>query len=117
MYKGEVPKRPLNYGFGVKQSDIFGVESFLTKERSSYVNHGAIEVENLKAALSAVKKQNEDLQQKNEVLETKFNETTNVFKAVASQLGQVLKAVRNGNASSQLLHGAESVIAVVNSQV
>lgn len=117
MYNDEVPKRPLNYGFGVKQSDIFGVQSILRKEKSSYVNQGTVEVENLKAELSALKKQNEDLQQKNVVLETKFNETTHTFKAVAAQLGQVLKAVRNGSAPSQLIDGAEAALFVVNSEV
>ncbi|KAL2923774.1 DNA-directed RNA polymerase subunit A' [Bienertia sinuspersici] len=62
MYDGEVPKRPLNYGFGVKQSVIFGVQGLLRKERSSYVNHSAIEMENLKVEFSSVKMQNEDLQ-------------------------------------------------------
>ncbi|KAL2943606.1 DNA-directed RNA polymerase subunit alpha [Bienertia sinuspersici] len=61
MYNGEVPKRPLDYGFGVKQSDIFRVQGLLRKEVSNYVNHSAIEIENLKAEFSAVKKQNEDL--------------------------------------------------------
>ncbi|KAL2905735.1 Adenylosuccinate synthetase 2 [Bienertia sinuspersici] len=61
MYNGEVPKRPLNYGFGVKQSDIFGVQGLLRKEGSSYVNHSAIEMENLKVEFPAIKKQNEDL--------------------------------------------------------
>ncbi|KAL2942331.1 TIR domain-containing adapter molecule 2 [Bienertia sinuspersici] len=64
MYNGEVPKCPLNYGFGVKQSDIFGVQGLLRKKGSSYVNHSAIEMENLKAEFSAVKKQNEDFDRK-----------------------------------------------------
>ncbi|KAL2896916.1 Glutamate--tRNA ligase [Bienertia sinuspersici] len=61
IYNGEVPKHPLNYGFGVKQSDIFGVQGLLRKEGSSHVNHNAIEMESLKAEFSAVKKKNEDL--------------------------------------------------------
>ncbi|KAL2942198.1 Collagen alpha-1(XXVII) chain [Bienertia sinuspersici] len=75
MYNGDVPKRPLNYGFGVKQSDIFGVQGLLRKKGSSYVNHSAIEMENLKAEFSAVKKQNEDLRQKNLAIESKFDDT------------------------------------------
>ncbi|KAL2930376.1 Zygote defective protein 12, partial [Bienertia sinuspersici] len=93
MYNGEVPKRPLNYGFGVKQSDIFGVQGLLRKKGSSYVNHSAIEMENLKAEFSAVKKQNEDLRQKNQALESKFDDTAQSFKAIASHLAQVLKEV------------------------
>ncbi|KAL2898182.1 Succinate dehydrogenase flavoprotein subunit [Bienertia sinuspersici] len=53
MYNGEVPKHPLNYGFGVKQSDIFGVQGLLRKEGSSYVNHSAVEMESLKVEISA----------------------------------------------------------------
>lgn len=114
MYKGEVPKRPLNYGFGVKKSDIFGVEGLLRKEGSGYVNNSAIEVENLKVELSVVKKQNKDLALQNQVLGTKFGETTQAFKMVTSLLGQVLKEVRNGNVSSELLDDA---IHIVDSQV
>lgn len=115
MYKGEVPKRPLNYGFGVKQSDIFGVEGLLRKEGSSHfnrnaINHNVIEVENLKAELSAVKKQNE-------ALENKFGEATQTFKMIASQFANVLKEVRNGNATAQLLQGAESALHFVDTQV
>ncbi|KAL2923784.1 hypothetical protein RDABS01_015275, partial [Bienertia sinuspersici] len=116
MYNGEVPQRPLNYGFGVKQSDIFGVQGLLRKEGSSYVNHSAVELENLKVAFSAVKKQNEDLQQKNQALESKFDDTTQSVKVIASHLAQVLKEVRNGNASSHLLDGAESAIKLIDSQ-
>ena len=114
MYKGEIPKRPLNYGFGVKQSDIFGVEGLLRKEGSSYVNNGAVEVENIKGELSAVKKQNQELAQQNKALSTKFDETTHSFKMIASFLGQVLKEVRKGNVSSDLLDGAESAIHMVS---
>uniref|UniRef100_A0A803MZB6 Uncharacterized protein n=1 Tax=Chenopodium quinoa TaxID=63459 RepID=A0A803MZB6_CHEQI len=33
MYQDRTPKHPLNYVFGVKQSNIFGVEGYLRKER------------------------------------------------------------------------------------
>ncbi|XP_056688500.1 uncharacterized protein [Spinacia oleracea] len=110
MYGGEVLKRPLNYGFRVKQSDIFGVEGLLRKEGSSYLDNSDIEMENLKVELSVVKKQNEDLAQHNQVLDNKFDETTKTFKMIASYFGQVLKEVRKGNVSSDLLDGAESAI-------
>ncbi|KAL2922646.1 DNA-directed RNA polymerase subunit alpha [Bienertia sinuspersici] len=61
MYNSEVPKCPLNYGFGLKQSDIFGVQGLLRNEGSSYDNHSAIKIENHKVEFSAVNKQNEDL--------------------------------------------------------
>ncbi|KAL2899100.1 Zygote defective protein 12 [Bienertia sinuspersici] len=86
MYNGEVPKCPLSYGFGVKQSDIFGVQGLLRKEGSSYVNHSDVGLENLKVAFSAVKKQNEDLQQKNQALQSKFDDTTQSVKVIASHL-------------------------------
>ncbi|KAL2901375.1 Zygote defective protein 12, partial [Bienertia sinuspersici] len=113
MYTGEVPKQPLNYGFGVKQSYIFGVQGLLRKEGSSYVDHSAVQMENLKVEFSAIKKQNEDLRQKNLALESKFDDTTQSFKAIASHLVQVLKEVRNGNPSAHLLDGAESAIKLI----
>ncbi|KAL2942817.1 Zygote defective protein 12, partial [Bienertia sinuspersici] len=116
MYNGEVPKHPLNYGFGVKQSDIFGVQGLLRKEGSSYVNHSAVEMENLKVEFSDVKKQNEDLRQKNKALESKFNDTAQYFKEIASHLEKVLKEVRNGNALAHLLDGAESAIKLIDTQ-
>ncbi|KAL2938490.1 Kinesin-like protein KIN-12A [Bienertia sinuspersici] len=102
MYNGEVPKHPSNYCFGVKQSDIFWVQGVLRKEGSSYVNHSAVEIENLKVEFLFVKKQNEDLRQKNQALESKFDDTAQCFKAIASHLAQVLKEVRDGNASAHL---------------
>ncbi|KAL2938058.1 Collagen alpha-1(XXVII) chain, partial [Bienertia sinuspersici] len=89
MYNGEVPKRPLNYGYGVKQSDIFEVQGLLRKEGSSYVNHSA---------------------------RSKFDDTTQSIKVIASHLAKVLKEVRNGNASSHLLDGVESAIILIDSQ-
>ncbi|XP_056694422.1 uncharacterized protein [Spinacia oleracea] len=114
IYKGEVPKRPLNYGFGVKKSDIFGVEGVLRKEGSTCVSNNAMEMENMKGELSIVKKQNADLAEQNQVLNSKFDETTQSFKMIASFLGQVLKEVRKGNVSSALLDGAESTIHMNN---
>ncbi|KAL2894490.1 hypothetical protein RDABS01_010399, partial [Bienertia sinuspersici] len=116
MYNGEVPECPLNYGFRVKQSDIFGVQGLLRNEGSSYVNHSAVEIENMKVAFSSVKKQNEDLQQKNQALESKFDDMTQSVKVIASHLAQVLKEVQNGNASTHLLDGAESTIKLIDSQ-
>ncbi|KAL2930379.1 Alpha-(1 6)-fucosyltransferase [Bienertia sinuspersici] len=87
MYNGEVPKPPLNYeNFVVKQSDTFGVQGLLRTEGSNFLNHSVIEVENLKVALSRVKKQNEDLQQQSHSLETKFDETTQTFNVITSHL-------------------------------
>lgn len=110
MYKGDVPKRPLNYGFGVKQSDIFGVQGLIREKASSHMTHNVVEVENLKAELSEVKKQNQ-------ALENKFDETTQTFKIIASQFAHVLKEVRSGNASAQLLDAAESAIHFIDTQV
>lgn len=107
MYKGEVPKRPLNYGFGAKQSDIFGVQGMLRKEGFNHANYSAVEVENLKLELSTVKKD----------LEGKLDETTRTFKMVASHLADILKEMRNGNASSEVLDGAEAAINLVKSQI
>ncbi|KAL2930118.1 GTPase Obg, partial [Bienertia sinuspersici] len=89
-----------------EQSDIFGVQGLLRKKGSSYANHSAIEMENLKAEFSA----------KNQALECKFDDTAQSFKAIASHLAQVLKEVRNGNASAHLLDGADSAIKLINTQ-
>ncbi|KAL2942115.1 NADH-quinone oxidoreductase subunit D, partial [Bienertia sinuspersici] len=78
----------------------------LRKKGSSYVNHSAIEMENLKAEFSA----------KNQALESKFDDTAQSFKAIASHLAQVLKEVRNGNASAHLLDGADSAIKLIDTQ-
>lgn len=80
MYKGEVTKPPLNYGFGVKQGDIFGVEDLSRKEGYNYASNNVVEVQNLKVALSVVKKQNEDLEHKNQIIVKKFDETTQIFR-------------------------------------
>uniref|UniRef100_A0A803N646 Uncharacterized protein n=1 Tax=Chenopodium quinoa TaxID=63459 RepID=A0A803N646_CHEQI len=107
MYQGEIPKRPLNYGFGVMQSDIFGVEGHLRKEGSYYVNNSDMEVEKLKVALLDMKKQNEDVDEQNQILKTKFD-------AVGSMMAQVWKATRSGNVSSEVIDNA---IQLLDSQV
>ncbi|KAL2938489.1 Portal protein, partial [Bienertia sinuspersici] len=95
MYNGEVP---INYCFRVKQSDIFGVQGLLGRKDPAMLTI----------------KQNEDLRQKNQALESKFDDTAQSFKAIASQLAQVLKEVRDGNASAHLLDGAESAIMLID---
>ncbi|KAL2899789.1 WD repeat-containing protein 20-like protein, partial [Bienertia sinuspersici] len=105
----------LRMSFGVKQSDIFGVQGLLRKEGSSYVNHSAVQMENLKVEFSAVKKQNEDLRQKNLALESKFDDTAQSFKAIASHLAQVLKEVRNGNPSTSFGR-CKSAIKLIDTQ-
>lgn len=117
MYQGEVPKRPLNYGFGVKSSDIFGAQGMLRKEGLNSANNSVAEVEHLKLALSAVQEKNKVLENKNQALENKFDEATQSFKLVAAHLADILKEVRNGNASTEVLDGAEATINVINSQV
>ncbi|XP_021749411.1 uncharacterized protein LOC110715148 [Chenopodium quinoa] len=107
IYQGEIPKRPLNYGFGVKQRDIFVVEGHLRKEGSYYVNNSDMEVEKLKVTLLDMKKQNEDLAEQNQILNTKFD-------AVGSMMAQVLKATRSGNVSSEVIDNA---IQLLDSQV
>ncbi|KAL2938076.1 Zygote defective protein 12 [Bienertia sinuspersici] len=74
-------------------------------------------MENLKAEFSAVKKQNEDLRQKNQALESKFNDTAQSFKVIASHMAQNLKEVQNENASTHHLDGADSVIKLIDTQV
>ncbi|KAL2899787.1 putative folate-biopterin transporter 9 chloroplastic [Bienertia sinuspersici] len=98
-----------------EQSDIFGVQGLLRKEGSSYVNHSAVQMENLKVEFSAVKKQNEDLRQKNLALESKFDDTAQSFKAIASHLAQVLKEVRNGNPSTSFGR-CKSAIKLIDTQ-
>ncbi|KAL2943578.1 Zygote defective protein 12, partial [Bienertia sinuspersici] len=98
------------------ENEVFDDLMYNGEEGSSYVNHIAIEMENLKAEFSAVKKQNEDLRQKNQGLESKFNDTAQSFKAIASHLAQVLKEVRNGKASAHLLDGVDSAIKLIDTQ-
>ncbi|KAL2904003.1 putative folate-biopterin transporter 9 chloroplastic [Bienertia sinuspersici] len=71
------------------ENEVFNDLMYNGEEGSSYVNHSAVQMENLKVEFSAVKKQNEDLRQKNLALESKFDDTAQSFKAIASHLAQV----------------------------
>ncbi|KAL2906018.1 Phospho-N-acetylmuramoyl-pentapeptide-transferase, partial [Bienertia sinuspersici] len=48
----------------------------ITEGGYSYVIHSAVKLENLKVVFSVVKKKNEALQQKNQALESNFDDTT-----------------------------------------
>ncbi|KAL2934674.1 Synaptotagmin-4 [Bienertia sinuspersici] len=50
-------------------------------------------MENLKVESLAAKKHNEDLRQNNQCLDSKFDDTAQYYKVIASHLAQVLKEV------------------------
>ncbi|KAL2902834.1 Adhesin P1 [Bienertia sinuspersici] len=74
-------------------------------------------MESLKVEFPAVKKHNEDLKKNNQALKSKFDETNQSFKVIASNVAQVLKEVRNGNALAHLSNGVESTIMYIGTQV
>ncbi|CAO2815947.1 unnamed protein product [Amaranthus hypochondriacus] len=49
MYGGKSPKHPLNHGFGVKKSDIYGVQSSVVHGRRDHINMPVAEIVNLEA--------------------------------------------------------------------
>ncbi|CAO2823406.1 unnamed protein product [Amaranthus hypochondriacus] len=96
MYGEKTPKRPLNYGFGVKQSDVFGPQSLVSRERHEEANNLNVEMESLRAENRAILAS---------------------FKSVTSGFAEVLKAIRNGNVSSQILDLAESTLNANNHEI
>lgn len=94
LYDPEIPNQPpLGFGFGVKRSDVFGVHDQLRRKRLSSSNNG-----------KGTKR-------------PRTKNTTHLLKALTSQMSDVLKAVRAGNASTEFLSATESVLSEINAQV
>ncbi|CAO2826109.1 unnamed protein product [Amaranthus hypochondriacus] len=109
MYGGKSPKRPLNHGFGVKKSDIYGVQSSVGHGRRDHVNISATKIANLEAKLKSVSEENE-------TLSSKVDETNQNLKMIASNMTEILRAIRDGKASCAMLDDAEAALNMFNNQ-
>ncbi|KAK9682696.1 hypothetical protein RND81_10G089900 [Saponaria officinalis] len=68
MYGEETPKRPVGYGYGVKQSDVFGVRSMLKKEDFNCGGSKNLATQNMEKIVANLAEKNEGLMKTNEEL-------------------------------------------------
>ncbi|XP_074283755.1 uncharacterized protein LOC141608291 isoform X1 [Silene latifolia] len=66
MYEGEIPNRPVGYGFGVKQSDVFGVRSILRKEKFHNGENDGLKLQNMEKKVANLTELNEGLMKQNQ---------------------------------------------------
>ncbi|XP_048493064.2 uncharacterized protein LOC125493631 [Beta vulgaris subsp. vulgaris] len=131
MYDGEIPKRPVGYGLGVRKGDIYGVHGVLKKQGCGRVRKTAVFMENDKEELSTLKKENRllntqiqenkeevsVLKKENSLLKAKVQENNSLLKTLVGQFSQLVGKVRKGEASMHLLDCAQAVLEVTNQKV
>ncbi|KAK9671294.1 hypothetical protein RND81_12G019700 [Saponaria officinalis] len=124
MYGEETPKRPVGYGYGVKQSDVFGVRSMLKKEDFNCGGSKNLATQNMEKIVAnlaekneGLMKTNEELMKQNEKLEAICNESNDLVKKLTTQFGHILDVLSSGKAPSGFLDIAKSVLDTTNSQV
>ncbi|KAK9689373.1 hypothetical protein RND81_09G055200 [Saponaria officinalis] len=124
MYGGETPKRPVGYGYGVKQSDVFGVRNMLKKEDFNCGGSKNLATQNMEKIVAnlaekyeGLMKTNEELMKQNEKLEATCNESNDLVKKMTTQFGHNLDVLSSGKAPSGFLDIAKSVLDTTNSQL
>ncbi|XP_074296557.1 uncharacterized protein LOC141626849 isoform X2 [Silene latifolia] len=103
MYGKDTPTRPVGYGYGVKQSDVFGVHSFLRKEGFGCGASSSLALENMKKAVDDVTKENKELK-------TQCNESNGLLKKMTTQFAQILDLFSTGKATTEVIDMATSVL-------
>ncbi|KAK9714547.1 hypothetical protein RND81_06G102200, partial [Saponaria officinalis] len=116
MYGEEAPKRPLGYGYGVKQSDVSGVREILRKDGFGCGEDNTLAFEQLKKALVDVTNENKELVKKLEDLQTKYEEGNLLSQKMTTQFGQILDIFSTGKAPTEFLNVAKSVLNMANTQ-
>ncbi|KAK9666055.1 hypothetical protein RND81_14G156600 [Saponaria officinalis] len=120
MYGDDVPKRPLGYGYGVKQSDVYGVHGILRKERfygDGDGDNNALALQRMEKVVADLKDENKGLVKDHEELKTKFDESNFLMKKMTSQFGQILDVLGTGKAPVGFLDIAKKVLHTSNSEV
>ncbi|KAK9714356.1 hypothetical protein RND81_06G088000 [Saponaria officinalis] len=103
MYGKDIPTRLVGYGYGVKQSDVFGVHSILRKEGFGCGESNSLALENMKKAVSNVTKENK-------VLKSKCDESNVLLKKMTTQFAQILDVFSAGKATTEFIDMAKSVL-------
>ncbi|XP_074296936.1 uncharacterized protein LOC141627601 [Silene latifolia] len=103
MYGKDTPTRPVGYGYGVKQSDVFGVHSIFIKEGFGCGSSTSLALENMKKAVADVTKENKELK-------TKCNESNGLLKKMTTQFAQILDLFSTGQATTEVIDMAKSVL-------
>ncbi|XP_074296698.1 uncharacterized protein LOC141627173 isoform X2 [Silene latifolia] len=104
MYGKDNPTRPTGYGFGVKQSDMFGVHSILRKEGFGCGASSSLALENMKKVVDDVTKENKELK-------TKCNESNGLLKKMTTQFAaQILDLFSTGKVMTEVIDMAKSVL-------
>ncbi|KAL9236183.1 hypothetical protein vseg_010884 [Gypsophila vaccaria] len=131
MYGGEVPKRPLGYGFGVKQSDVFGVRNILRKEGFNNGENNKSTLQNMENVVANLKDENKNMEKvvdnlteenrglmkQQQELKTQNDLNSQLLKTMTMQFGQILDAVCTGNATPEILNLAKTVLNIPDSKV
>ncbi|XP_074298452.1 uncharacterized protein LOC141629333 [Silene latifolia] len=103
MYGKDTPTRPVGYGYGVKQSDVFGLHSILRKEGFGCGASSSLALKKMKKAVADVTKENKELK-------TKCDESNGVLKKTTTQFAQILDLFSTGKATTEIIDMAKSVL-------
>ncbi|KAL9241086.1 hypothetical protein vseg_015236 [Gypsophila vaccaria] len=117
MHGGEVPKRLVGYGFGVKQADVFGVHGMLRKEGLSGGVNNNLSIKNIEKAVANLTEENKGLVRQNEELQNKYIENNYLLKKMTAQFSQIIEVLSTEKARIELLDLTKTVLNSANSEV
>ncbi|KAH9605802.1 hypothetical protein KSS87_021875 [Heliosperma pusillum] len=109
MYAGDIPKRPVGYGFGVKQSDIFGVRSILRKEKFQNDENDSLALQNMEKKMANLTETNEGLLKQNQDILKMYNKNNDLLK-------NVLDVLSTGKTPTHVLNLAKTFVHATNAQ-
>ncbi|KAH9613421.1 hypothetical protein KSS87_000691 [Heliosperma pusillum] len=109
MYAGDIPKRLVGYGFGVKQSDIFGVRSILRKEKFQKDKNDSLALQNMEKKMANLTETNEGLLKQNQDILKIYNKNNDLLK-------NVLDVLSTGKTPTHVLNLAKTAFNATNAQ-
>ncbi|KAH9615995.1 hypothetical protein KSS87_001072 [Heliosperma pusillum] len=104
--RGDIPKRPVGYGFGVKQSDLFGVRSILRKEKFQNDENDSLALQNMEKKMANLTETNEGMLKQNQDILKMYNKNNDLLKNVLDVLstGKTPTRVLNLVSYTQRMH-------------
>ncbi|KAH9605850.1 hypothetical protein KSS87_009442 [Heliosperma pusillum] len=110
MYAGDIPNCSVGYGFGVKQSDVFGVRSILRKHKFHTGENDRLALQNMEKKVANLTETNEGLVKQNQDIMRMYSKNNDLMK-------NILDVLSTRTSSTEVLNLAKSVLHATNMKV
>lgn len=112
----EVPQKPRGYGFGVKKSDVHGVQGLLIKEGCRKVKELSVILDTI-VEMTDLKRRNKKLEKQNKQLVNQLSENNMMIKNVFEKISLMLNAMQSGNTMTEFIDAVKSSLHMLNPEV